>query len=160
MKNRHTASAQKSGCVIDRWTNAARGEVQARRQGKPKGKLEVLLQMGNKWSRIPNTLLEAESGQLWLAFAEARKPDKIDPEGGFEAVTVETALEWIQRVSEFCDGYDGDIADVCRIALAELARRPSDLERVKRAVEAERKAGTKFRGVLGTGARKPRKELP
>jgi hypothetical protein len=51
------------------------------------------------------------------------------------------------NVSEFCDGYDGDIADVCRIALAELARRPTDLERFRRAVHEEKQAGFKPRGA-------------
>jgi hypothetical protein len=101
--------------------------------------------MEGEWSKIPNMLCEDAAGQLWLAFAHGRMPGKIDPEGGFEAVTVETALEWVQHISEFTDGYDGDIADVCRIALAELARRPSDLERVQRAVLEERQAGWKPR---------------
>lgn len=86
-----------------------------------------------EWSKIPNTLLEDEAGQLWLAFMV---DGTIDDDGGYEPVDAVTALEWLQHVSEFTEGYDCDVADVCRIALAELARRPSDMDRVK--------AGTKF----------------
>ena len=48
----------------DRWTNAARGEVQARRLGKPKGELNEIIHMGEEWSKIPNTLFEDAAGQL------------------------------------------------------------------------------------------------
>jgi hypothetical protein len=134
--------------VPDRWTAAARGEVHARRLGKPKGELNEIIHMGEDWSKIPNTLFEDATGQLWLAFKKGRKldHDQIDPDGGFEAVTVEEALDWLQHVSEFSAGYDGDIADVCRIALAELARRPTDLDRVKAAIAEDKKAGFKWRG--------------
>jgi hypothetical protein len=84
--------------------------------------------MAAEWSKIPNTLFEDATGQLWLAFTKEGRPGEIDPDGGFEAVTVEEALDWLQHVSEFTDGHDGDIADVCRIALAELARRPARKE--------------------------------
>ena len=144
---KQTKPTAKSQRVPDRWTAAARGEVQARRQGKPKGELNEIIHMAADWSKIPNTLFQDATGQLWLAFTEVRKPGKIDPDGGFEAVTVEEALIWAQHVAEFCDGYDGDIADVCRIALAELAHRPSDLDRVKRAIAEDRKAGFKPRGA-------------
>lgn len=115
--------------------------------GKPGGELEVLLQMENQWSKVKNTLLEDASGQLWLASLEHRMqltPELIEATN-FKPVDVVTALTWIKNVSEFADGFDGDIADVCRIALAELARRPTDLERVHRAIQEERRAGWKPR---------------
>ena len=131
--------------VLARWTAAARGEMRVRRLGKPKGELNQIIRMAAEWSKIPNTLFEDAAGQLWLAFTEGRLPGEIDKEGGFEAVNVETALEWLQAVSEFTDGYDGDIADVCRIALAELARRPKDPERVQKAMREEGIAEFKLR---------------
>ena len=142
MKNRHTTPLPKK---LDRWTAAARGKVEASRKGKPSGELNQIILMDKEWSKLPNTLLEDATGQLWLAFVHGYLPSEIDPEGGFEAVTVQEGLEWIQNVSEYADGWDGDVADVCRIALAELARRPADLERVKAAFaeEAEWRARTK-----------------
>ena len=131
--------------VVDRWTAAARGTVEARRLGRPKGELNRLIRMSAEWSKIPNTLFEDVAGKLWLAFTSKGEPTEIDPDGCFEAVTVEEALEWLQAVSEFTDGYDGDVADVCRIALAELARRPTDLERVQKAMREEGIAEFKLR---------------
>ena len=99
--------------------------------GKPSGELEVLLQMDNQWSKLKNTLLEDASGQLWLASYEPRvqlTPELIEATN-FKQVDVVAALTWIKNVAEFADGFDGDIADVCRIALAELARRPARKER-------------------------------
>jgi len=139
MKNRN---------VMDRWTAAARGAAERKPKfGKPKGKLECLVQMADNWSKIPNTLLEDEAGQLWLSSQDVRLTSQGErmKRGAFEAVDTVAALTWIKNVSEFCDGYDGDIADICRIALAELARRPIDLERVRRAVQEERQAGWKPR---------------
>ena len=118
---------------MNRWTTAARGTVPQSRQGIPQGELNQIICMSMEWSKIPNTLLEDEAGQLWLAFMV---DGTIDDDGGYEPVDAVTALEWLQHVSEFTEGYDCDVADVCRIALAELARRPSDMDRVK--------AGTKF----------------
>jgi hypothetical protein len=95
------------------------------------------------WSRIPNTLLEDANGELWLAFTSERfncgEPTAADLQSDPEAVTVEEALEWMQHVLEFCDGYDGDPADICRLALRELRSRPSTLDMVRRAVLEDRK---------------------
>jgi hypothetical protein len=133
---------------LDRWTARSEAETKLARSGKPKGKLNAICAMENDFSRIPNALFEDEAGQLWLAFAEHFK---IQPEGGFEAVNVETALAWLQYVSEFVDGYDCDIADICRLALREIRSRPSDLERVKRAIEEDARAGFKLRGARKEG---------
>jgi len=133
----------------ENWTAIACGAVERKpgKPGEPKGKLKVLVQMDRDWSKIPNTLLEDESGQLWLGWCEPHGHNCPQPMEGtiLELVDVESALTWIKNVSEFADGYDGDIADVCRIALAELARRPCDIDRVKRAIAEEAAAGTKFR---------------
>jgi hypothetical protein len=95
------------------------------------------------WSRIPNTLLEEANGKLWLTFTGNRfncgEPTQSDLQSDPEAVTVEEALEWLQQVLEFCDGYDGDPADICRLALREIRSRPSPLEMVRRAVREDRK---------------------
>lgn len=128
--------------MVDRWTAAARGKVKEATRGQPRGNVEVLCQMHATWSKIPNVLLEDEAGQLWLAFMCGRN-GTIDDDNGYEAVTVEEGLEWIKTVSEFTDGWDGDVADVCRIALAELARRPTDLDRVKAAFAEEAEARPK-----------------
>jgi hypothetical protein len=132
----------------ENWAAIARGAVERKPKfGKPKGKLECLVQMGDNWSKIPNTLLEDEAGQLWLSSQDVTLTREGKRTKGcvFEAVDVVAALTWIKNVSEFCDDYDGDIADVCRIALAELARRPTDLERVSRAMLEKRQAGFKPR---------------
>jgi len=130
--------------VPNRWTCAARGTALNKQiiLGTPRGKCEPLFVMGESWLKIPKALLEDAAGNLWLAFVEK---GEIDKEGGFEPADVVQALTWLQHVSEYCDGWDGDIADVCRIALGELARRPSDLERVRRAVMEETQAGCKPR---------------
>lgn len=145
---KQTKPTEKSQSLLNRWIATARHAVQAARQGKPKGELNQLIRMSAEWSKIPNTLYEDEAGNLWLAFTKQGEPGcpgAIDEEGGFEAVSVETALDWLQHVSEFTDGHDGDVADVCRIALAELARRPSYVDMVKRAVMEEMQARTKPR---------------
>ena len=102
-----------------------------------------------------NTLFEDATGQLWLASTKERMPSEAKPEGEFEAVTVEEALEWMQHVLEFCDGWDGDPADICRLALREIRSRPTNLELVAKAVKEERQAGWKLRGpALGKLRRK------
>lgn len=130
----------------ENWSAVARGAVERKpsEPGKPKGKLELLVQFENEWSRIPNTLLEDASGHLWLAHCtpHAQWTPELIEATAFEAADVVGALTWIQNVSDLCDGYDGDVADVCRIALAELARRPSPVDLVKRAVAEEMKART------------------
>ena len=123
MKNRNTKPVAKT---VDRWTAAARGIVQEAKLGQPKGDVDVLCQMDAEWANIPNVLIEDEAGQLWLGYM--CRTGAIGDEEGYEAVTVEEALTWMQHVSEFVDGYTCELADVCRIALAELARRPSDLK--------------------------------
>ena len=142
---KQTTTPPKSQGAPDRWTAAVRGKVEARRLGTPKGELTLLFQMEAEWARIPNSCFEDEAGQLWLAHAKLRaEPVKIDTERGYEAVTGKEFLEWLHHVLEFVDGYDGDPVDICRIALAELARR-SDLARVQRAVMEDRQAGFKPR---------------
>lgn len=113
--------------------------------GKPKGELKQLARMEASWSKLPNTLIEDETGQLFFAFTDERLGDAIEPDGGFEAVDVETALDWLQHVSDFVDGWDGDVADVCRLALREIRSRPTDMDRIKAAVAEDRKAGWKPR---------------
>ena len=109
---------------IENSAEVARGVDRKPKLGKPKGELNQIARMEADWSKIPNVLFEDEAGQLWLAFVKGKiGQGEIDEEGGFEAVDVVSALTWLKNVSEFCDGYDGDIADVCRIALRELARR-------------------------------------
>jgi hypothetical protein len=128
------------GRVLDRWTNRSEAATEEARSGKPEGQVSPVAVIEASFSRIPNSLFEDASGKLWLGFTEHFE---LDPEGGFEAVDVETALAWLQYVSEFSDGAEFDVADICRIALAELARRPSDIDRVKHAIAEETKAGFK-----------------
>lgn len=123
--------------TVDRWPSAARGGALAKqaRKGIPHGDCDVLIQMGNEWNRIPNALMEDADGNLWLAFMH---DGTTDDDEGYEAVSVIEALTWAQHVSEFCDNYSGDIADVCRIALAELRRGPA-LRKGRRAGKEGRK---------------------
>ena len=141
MKIGKTKPLSKHGSVIDCWTAAARGTVQQAKRGTPRGDCAVLAKMEAEWTKTPNALMEDEAGHLWLAFMHK---GAIDDDEGYEPVTVEEALTWLQHVSELADGYDVDVADVCRIALGELARRPNDMDRVKAAVMSEIKAGTSF----------------
>lgn len=145
--NKKTKTRPQRQSVFDRWTTTARGAatVKEARQGQPKGELDMIVRMEADWSRIPNTLFEDATGQLWLAFTKERTPNEAKPEGELEAATVEEALEWMQHVLEFCDGWDGDPADICRLSLREIRSRPSDLERVAKAMREEVKAGWKPR---------------
>jgi hypothetical protein len=133
MKNK-TKTEPITGSGLDRWTARSEAETAKARAGKPKGKLNSICAMENDFSRIPNALFEDEAGQLWLAFVERHELQK---EGGFEATDVEGALAWLQYVSEFVDGYDCDIADICRLALREIRSRPTALQMVKKAVLEE-----------------------
>ena len=106
------------------WQGIARGAVD-RKPGKPKGKVEIIVQVDRDFSKIPNTLVEDKAGQLFLASWEPGAMNHPERQKGsdLEPVDVVGALTWIQHVTEFAAGYDGDIADVCRIALRELDRR-------------------------------------
>jgi hypothetical protein len=123
---------QESG--INRWLDRARSAATKAKSDEPKGKLDQVFRMEAEWSRVPNTLLEDQTGQLWLAFTVS---SEIDTDEGFEAVTAEEALTWLQHALEFSDSWDGDPIDICRLALQEIRSRPSDGERVQRAALAE-----------------------
>jgi hypothetical protein len=126
MKKQTNNTPPKIQSVLNCWVAVARyGPAVAARLGKPKGELTVIARMEAEWSEIPNTLYEDTAGHLWLAFTKDRMRCEIDKQRGFEDVNVEMALDWMIHTLEFCDGWDGDPADICRIALAELARRPT-----------------------------------
>ena len=88
----------------------------------PRGEVELLIVMHRQWQRIPNTLIEDETGQLWLAYGNYWS-EEINTDRGYQSVDVIQALTWLHDVSDWCDGWCGDVADVCRIALTELKRK-------------------------------------
>jgi len=129
IKTKIEKAPRKRPTLRNLWAAAVGGAAgrQAAGPGKPKGELRALVQMAADWRKVPNTLLEDETGQLWLAYCEPERNGRAEVKKGtsVELVDVAGALTWLQNVSELCDGWSGDVADVCRIALGELARRPA-----------------------------------
>ena len=94
------------------------------KQDKPSGDLNLIFKGG--WCHgAPNGIIEDGSGQLWLAFLEwSVRPGMNRPIPGTEFKRLDSvaALAWIENASQFLDGYECDVADICRIALGDLRR--------------------------------------